>query len=199
MLRRLDDLPATRVAYLFFENDLFASEQQVGGETVFDGWPVKARRPDGTPFSDAELAEKVARAQSAAQSGWPARAAEVLRLEHLRAAFARALARGRSADSGDAPNDESVATAVRTTAAMQELAAARGRSFEVVVIPALEEISAGRYERYTQAYVDALRSAGIARVEPFPALERADYLAGDGHLSASGAEKVARALVDSAK
>jgi hypothetical protein len=108
--RRLDGLDAARVVYLFFRNDLFASEQEIGGETVFDGWPVKARDADGRPYSDAELAEKVARAAAPRPSGALARLGEALRLEHLRAAFARALARGAAA-----PPVTSDAVAARTT------------------------------------------------------------------------------------
>jgi hypothetical protein len=67
----------------------------------------------------------------------------------------------------------------------------------VVVIPALEEISTDAYDRHTRAYVDRLRADDVEVVEPYAALSPGDYIAGDGHLSRSGAEKVARAMVDS--
>ena len=82
---------------------------------------------------------------------------------------------------------------------MRAHASGRGQAFAVVILPALEEIRADGYERQTRAYVEALRAAGVALVEPFAALAPEDYIAGDGHLAASGAEKVARAVVDSAR
>ena len=86
---------------------------------------------------------------------------------------------------------------MRTTLAMRELARERRQRFQVVAIPSLAELRAGAYESHSRAYLDALRSGGVDVLEPIAALAPADYLAGDGHLARSGAEKIARAMVDS--
>jgi hypothetical protein len=186
-LRRLDGLDASRVVYLFFANDLFAGEQEVGAETVFDGVPVKARDADGRPYTQDELRAKLesAAARSALR--------DALALRHLRTAVARL-----ASHSADAPSDESVPAALATTRAMRDLARSRGQRFVVVAIPSLAELRAGAYERHSRAYLDALRAEGVEVVEPIASLEPGDYIAGDGHLASSGAEKLARAVLDSA-
>jgi hypothetical protein len=88
-----------------------------------------------------------------------------------------------------------VAKTVEATLAMQRVAADCGATFSVFVLPTVIETVTGEPMWAIQAYVGALHRNGV-RVLTCD-LSRGDFFRVDQHVNARGAEKIARALIES--
>jgi hypothetical protein len=79
---------------------------------------------------------------------------------------------------------------------MVRLAADRGQTFRVVIVPSAGEIRAGRHARLCEEYISHLSAKGIPVTLVIEVLSPNDYHRHNMHLTQRGAEVVARGILD---
>ena len=204
--RRCDWYQGHHAFYLFFSNDF--RDDELGEEptaTVVDGYLVRTRREDGQPYTEEEARAEIRRRTKP----WAPRKRRQLDIrsvlhlsairKRIRAAILRAprlfesdLLRGDLAAYSQANVDK----AAGLTKEMRALASDRGMSFHVVIVPTRGEAEHRRHARYTSSYIRTLREAGIHVIELLDRLSGDDYFSHDPHLTAEGAHKAAKAIVE---
>jgi len=193
-----NDLPADHAVYLFYENDLRNDGLATERNRVHQGFMIPGMDETGRAYSEAELDARVARALTTPSTGL-----DILRLRHLAKAVSK-LRRGaerrgfQELATGAAALDyapENVEVVLRSSEEMARLAAQRGGDFAVLIIPALQEVNAGRYYALVDRYREELVSRGIPVIDLLEDLEADDYWLHDGHFAAGGAQKTARAIL----
>lgn len=200
-LRRFEQSPWWRgddVIYLFFNNDVHPGSHRLDTMRVVFGYAVPRRGPDGTPYDEDELWQRLLQALRSDGASASARLGARLGLTRLRAMASAAHDRelrltGLPADALDLAVVEQVVDHVRNMAAR---ARERGATFHLVIIPTPQEAAEHAWSDGTGAFILAARAAGL---EPDPRLlerlQPGDYLAHDGHFAASGADQTAALLL----
>lgn len=188
-----------RVVYVFFVNDLQNDNVEVGQMTIFNGFPVPRRGPDGQEYTPEQWEKLIARAvETGHDSGEQDRFSMTFTLVRLRGMVTRLF--DRNATLIGYPDREfgpdNVARVLEDTAKMRALATERGASFSVVVIPAVGEASAERYSDWTQAYVDGLAEGGFDTIELLGSIGRSHYYDHDPHIDSEGSDFVAAAIAE---
>ncbi len=187
------------VVYLFFNNDVHTASRQWDYMRVQDGYSVARRCPDGTPYTDEESARQLRAALAADPAGLRAKFDAWLGLARMRRMVVAMLDReirltGMPTSAIDpAVTDE----AVRDALAMRAHAESIGARFHLVVLPAPMEGGVREWSLATGTFVTKARAAGLEPVENLlQQVEPADYVAHDGHFSASGADKAAQLVLE---
>jgi len=186
------------VVYLFFNNDVHTASREWDYMRVQDGYSVGRRRPDGTPFTDEEAARQLRAALEADPSGFRAKVDAWLGLARLRRMMVAMLDREiRLTGVPTSAIDPAVADeAVRDALAMRAHAESIGARFHLVVLPAPMEGGVREWSLATGTFVTKARAAGLEPAEDLlQQVEPADYVAHDGHFSASGADKTAQLVL----
>lgn len=195
----------TDVFYLFFQNDLRQDNSSPGLHTVFDGFVVPRFKPDGSRFSNQEYQQKI---DSMAAGTAPS--PRKLTFKQLKDALTLLQIRRRTkamfgSDVGllqgnrDHYKSAHVDSALDYTKRMRDLAAERGVSFHVVVIPSRGEVSFQRYATPTDSYVRQAKQAELEVVELIGLLSPDCYFHHDTHFNPVGAGVTAQAIIDSLK
>ncbi|UCC30671.1 MAG: SGNH/GDSL hydrolase family protein [Phycisphaerales bacterium] len=190
--RRCDWYNPQHVVYLFCYNDVRDDALLPDlGVTSFNGYLVPKFKSDGSLYTVEEYEKAVHRKVSAARRGHLKTLGAVIKLTHLYRCFASSEMlqqhpRWRYSDAN-------VARAMEYTRSMHLLASERGATFHVVVIPYRHETRVRRYAEYSAKYIEALKDTDIAVIGVLERLSETDYLR-EGHLNASGAQRVAETL-----
>lgn len=187
------------VIYVFFENDLRADNSRPGLLVAYDGWAAPRFHPSGRAYTHQEWDELVAYSlEHGLPKGHDARFALTFTLQRLRSVLARVFDRNLRLTGypGELYSNTYVDAALEHTERMRELAAKRGASFTVLLLPAIGEAIAQERTAWSLRYIDGLAERGIDMVDPIEALDADDYLAHDPHLNAAGANVVAAAIVE---
>jgi hypothetical protein len=209
------DLPGREAFYLFYNNDLQNDDLLPdNGKFVFDGHLVPRKKTDGTLYTEAEIREKIAQAIEEQESK---RAVVDLRLfllphirqllvaagqryygsrdQHLKTRMSPQLQMRMSPLGGDRRfSEENVRLAISHTLELRRLAAARGMSFYVVIIPTLEEVQAHEYSWPTEQYLKGIENEKMNVVPLIQSLAEKDYFLHDGHFTPGGAQVTAEAI-----
>jgi hypothetical protein len=189
---------ARHTFFLLYGNDLRQDNCRAGFHTAFEGFIVTRDRPDGTRRDPGELRRGLVAAKAAASAvSWISGVKGILLLEQLR----RRVEALRDPDAflllgqpSDFPED-CPRSAARAAGAMAALARERGQAFEVVVLPTVLEAMLQRYAQPMRACLRELQRLSLPTLEVRALLSAADYLPRDEHLAASGASKVAAAIL----
>ena len=202
---RRSDLPAQETFYLFFNNDLQNDNLLPdNGKTVVDGHLVPKTMPDGSPYTEALVRQKIAQAIEEHESKHAVVDLQLFLLPHLRQLMSAA---GNGFyDSRDLPirraplggdhgySEENVRLAISHTQELRRLAAARAMRFYVVIIPTLAEVRAREYSWPTVQYLKGLEKQNMYVVPLIQSLTEEDYFPHDGHFSPGGARVAAEAI-----
>lgn len=187
------------VVYLFFNNDVHTASRAWDYMRVQDGYAVARRKADGTPYTDEEAARQLRAALRADAAGFRAKLDAWLGLSRLRRMILAMLDRElRLTGMPTSAIDPAVADeAVRDVLEMRAHAESIGARFHVVVLPAPLEGGAREWSLATDGFITKLRAAGIEpALDLLHRVEPADYIAHDGHFSASGADKTAALVLE---
>ncbi len=206
-LRRHDRFSGSHVIYLFFNNDLRSDNLLPDmGLTISDGFMVPRYGPDGTPYNPEDYSRIIKRILAS-----PTRQAvdSILHLRNLRAVLhlldlrekfrrLRDPERALLAHFGSSSfSKENVRIAARLTCQMRDLATQRNQAFQVVVIPTVGEVRAGRLADLNEDYVRTVREEDIPILVPLSLLTTDDYYQHNLHFNPSGAEKIATTILSS--
>lgn len=191
---RCDWYEPQHVVYVFCYNDLrddgLLPHQ---GVTCFDGYLVPKFKTDGSRYTSDEYQKVVQRKLSLLGNGCLKTLGKMMKLTHLGRRFAVAGSETPDEHPFYRYSDANVTLAMTYTRRMLSLAAERGATFHVLVVPLKGEARLQRYGEYAMKYVEGLQDADIAVIEVIDGLSETDYLL-EGHLNASGARRVADAI-----
>jgi len=193
-LRRCS-LPAREVVYLFYGNDLEPPVEQ----TIIDGYRVRLLRlADGSPMPDGEMRRAAARQIERIEQSRRLTLGSLLLprvRQTLRDYRARATNGPRDAFGRDeARRTRAIEHGVQATEEMRNLAAERGMSFLVAIVPSLEETRARAYQPAVSRYMAAVEARGISVLDLLPSMSADHYWRHDGHFNAGGASVAARTI-----
>src|SRR5262249_7721274 len=148
--------------------------------TIIDGYRVRRLRlPDGSPMPDREMRSAAARQIERIERSRRLTLGSVL-LPRVRQALrdyrARAANGARDAFGGDdARRTRAVEHGVRATEEMRNVAAERGMSFLVAIVPSLEEARARGYQPAVSRYMAAVEARGISVLDLLPHMSADHY------------------------
>ncbi len=91
-------------------------------------------------------------------------------------------------------SEENVRLAISKTIDLRRLAMSRGLTFNVLIIPTLEEVQSRAYSWPTAQYVKGLGDQNIQIVPLIQSLSYKDYFLYDGHFNSDGARVAAEAI-----
>ncbi len=187
------------VYYLFFENDLHNDNSEPGTYRMLEGVLIPVFRPDGTSYTEQERLGIVEKFKALGtevpdkNTFWTSFA--LYRIGGLRdRLFDRDLR--LTGYRATAFRPQNIEAALGYTEQMKLLAAERGATFSVVILPAIGEAAAQSYASYTQRYIDGLHAGGIEVVEPIARLGPEHYFVHDPHFNPAGADVTADVIYE---
>ncbi len=188
---------ATHTFLLLYGNDLRYDNCKAAFHTAADGVIVPHAKADGSPYTHEDVEQKLRVALRDDGRLWLAQLKSALLLTQLRGRLAGLIRREYPLATG-APEQytrECALSAAARADDMNQIARARGGRFAVVVVPTPGETLQHTYFERMQECMLELERRSIPVVEVRARLTPADYFPHHEHLNASGAQKVAKAIL----
>ena len=157
-LKQCDWFSATDVIYFFYLNDLTTRELDINSRISRGGYIVPRAKPDGTPYSDEEIAQAIALKE---KPSFRARIKATMALKNIRNLV------GRLNPEAMQIADDNAQRAVDLTEEMRAVAEARNSQFLVVIIPTLSELRAGEHHPAARDFISGLQDRKIATRDSF--------------------------------
>jgi len=193
---RSADLPASDLLYLFYNNDFEDILRPWDEYTLYDGYLVRKRNEDGTPYTLEELRAKLRTSREDQHKTILQRTiSDMIALRELRSRIGFDRLLHRSGTDRESNKLAGVPPTLDYTLKMRELADSRHLGFWVVILPTIWEAEKGAYGEDTRTYVELLRTHNIRTIEPLPHLRYHDYIPYDGHFEPTGATITAREIL----